>query len=81
MSRADLAMAIEAPLGRVRDLELGRADLGYLEGLRLAKAVGICPNCFRRQFEAADARDGIGNVSEGDVPPAPVVETEGDDRE
>lgn len=58
LSREDVAIAIDARPRRVRDLEAGYAELGYLEALGLAKVLGVCPNCFRRWFESARARDG-----------------------
>lgn len=42
---------------RLRRLEHGTAQLEYLEGIRLAKALDLCPNCFRRVLEAAADRD------------------------
>jgi hypothetical protein len=36
-----------------------RAQLGYLESLRLAKSYLLCPQCFRRSFEAALEREGL----------------------
>jgi hypothetical protein len=59
---ADAAIALEVSVGRVKELEAGRATLGYLEGLRLAKAYLLCPPCFRRSFEAAMERDALGSV-------------------
>jgi hypothetical protein len=53
----DTALALECRPKRIRDLEAGRSTLGYLEGLRLAKFLGLCPQCFRRHVEAAAARD------------------------
>jgi transcriptional regulator with XRE-family HTH domain len=52
LSQADAAVAIEVPIQLIKELEAGRATLGYLEGLRLAKAYQLCPLCFRRAFEA-----------------------------
>lgn len=59
LSQADAALAIEVSLWRLKELETGRATLGYLEGLRLAKAYFLCPPCFRRAFEAALEREGL----------------------
>jgi hypothetical protein len=81
LSRPELAIAIEAPVARVRDLEVGRAELGYLEGLRLAKAVLCCPTCFRRQVESADARGGLGEAPEADRLPCNGDGAEDDDAE
>jgi len=47
----------EIPVSRLRRLERGAASLEYLEGIRLAKALDLCPNCFRRLFEAAADRE------------------------
>jgi hypothetical protein len=55
----DAAIAAAILPGRIRQLELGRETLSYLEGLRLAKKYAICPNCFRRHVETALDRDGI----------------------
>jgi transcriptional regulator with XRE-family HTH domain len=44
---------------RLRRLERGTADLEYLEGIQLAKALDLCPNCFRRLFEAASEREAL----------------------
>jgi len=67
---ADIALA------RLRRLERGHGVLEYLEGIRLAKSLDLCPNCFRRLLEAAAERDllsrpeddGAGDAS-GDRPP------------
>lgn len=59
LSQADAALAIEITTRRLKDLETGRATLGYLEGLRLAKGYMLCPPCFRRTFEAALEREGL----------------------
>ncbi len=69
LSQEDAAIAIEVPIRRVKDLEAGRETLGYLEGLRLAKAYLLCPTCFRRAFEAALDRQGLD---------APVADDTGD---
>lgn len=42
---------------RMRRLERGTTDLLFLEGIRLAKVLDLCPNCFRRHFEDAVERD------------------------
>lgn len=57
MSREQAAIALECGPRRIRDLETGGASLEYLEGLRLAKAYLLCPQCFRRQFESAIDRE------------------------
>lgn len=49
----------DMPLVRLRRLERGAASLEYLEGIRLAKSLDLCPNCFRRLFEAASERDQV----------------------
>jgi transcriptional regulator with XRE-family HTH domain len=59
LSQEDAGIAIDVTIARLKDLESGRASLGYLEGLRLAKAYLLCPTCFRRTFEAALERDGL----------------------
>lgn len=44
---------------RLRRLERGEATLEYLETSRLAKALDLCPNCFRQLFEAATDREAL----------------------
>jgi len=44
---------------RLRGLARGTAELEYLEGIRLAKALDLCPNCFRLLLEAAAERDSL----------------------
>lgn len=75
LSQADVALAMEVPIRRVKELEAGRATLGYLEGLRLAKAYLLCPPCFRRAFEAALERQGLEVPT---APPASVPERRND---
>jgi len=65
LSQADAALAVEVSLRRLKELERGATTLGYIEGLRLAKAYLLCPPCFRRAFEAAFEREGL------DVPDVP----------
>jgi|GEM_PF-6520200 len=55
----DASVAADMPAPRIRDLEAGRATLGYLEGILLAKAYFLCPNCFSRHFRTAAARDSV----------------------
>lgn len=57
MSVDDAAAAGELSPVRVRALEAGLAELGYLEGLLLAKAYLLCPTCFSKQFRRAATRD------------------------
>lgn len=65
--RSARAMTVEAasagadmPPARLRGLERGDGVLEYLEGIRLAKSLDLCPNCFRRLLEAAAERDADG---------------------
>lgn len=67
-ARADI------PVARMRRLERGAGDLGYLEGIRLSKALDLCPNCFRRLFEAAAEREVLAGESEPGAPPGDAVE-------
>ncbi len=53
----DAAADADMSPARLRRLERGSAQLEYLEGIRLAKALDLCPNCFRRVLEAAADRD------------------------
>lgn len=62
---------------RLRRLERGMAILEYLEGIRLAKAMDLCPNCFRRLFEAATEREALATRHDGDAAVAEVLEIQG----
>ena len=42
---------------RLRQLGSGLAALEYLEGMSVAKAYMLCPNCFAKHVRAAVARD------------------------
>lgn len=59
LSLDSAASASSLPVARIRRLEAGAADLGYLEGLVLAKTYLLCPNCFARHFRSAAAHDGL----------------------
>jgi hypothetical protein len=69
LSVDDAAISSDLPILRVRALEAGAAELSYLEGLVLAKAYQLCPNCFAKHFRAAALRDAL------DTPPSQVPET------
>lgn len=57
MSVEEASAGAGMAVSRLRRLERGGAALEYLEGIRLAKALDLCPNCFRRLFEAAADRE------------------------
>lgn len=57
MAVRDVAAGAGIAPARLTRIERGTADLGYLEGGRLAKSLDLCPNCFRRCLEAAAERD------------------------
>ncbi|HEY3334660.1 MAG TPA: helix-turn-helix transcriptional regulator [Candidatus Limnocylindrales bacterium] len=63
LTRDQAAILGDCSVARIRALENGRATLEYLEGLRLAKGCLLCPQCFRREVEAALDR---GSVVDGD---------------
>jgi Helix-turn-helix domain len=59
LSVEEAAVAVQSTVGRIRELEAGRADLLYLEGLALAKAYLLCSSCFSKHFRLAAARAGV----------------------
>ncbi len=65
----DAAGGADMPAARLRRLERGTSTLGYLEGIRLAKALDLCPNCFRRFLEAAAERDELAASLSGERAP------------
>jgi len=70
---ADLDVDVAAQLSettssRLRALERGSAELGYLEGLLLAKAYLLCPTCFARHFRAAVRGDSVDRTLDGPEP-------------
>lgn len=66
----ELAAGAGIAPARLRRLERGWAELEYLEGIRLAKALDLCPNCFRRLLEAAAERDAVAlAAAAGDAAP------------
>lgn len=73
MPAEEVCSGADIPLARLRRLERGTAALEYLEGIRLAKSLDLCPNCFRRLFEAATDREGreaaVGAEPAADPPP------------
>jgi hypothetical protein len=81
----DASVAADMSAPRIRELEAGRATLGYLEGILLAKAYFLCPNCFSRHFRTAAARDAVahegvgtsGTHDDGD-PSADLASADGD---
>ena len=68
LTREQAAVSAECLPRRIRELETGRGTLEYLEGLRLAKAYLLCPQCFRRQFEAALDREPIRDPADPSEP-------------
>jgi hypothetical protein len=64
LSVDDAAVAGEVSALRLRELEAGIAELGYLEGLLLAKAYLMCPTCFSKHFRGAVARGEAADRSE-----------------
>ncbi len=53
----EAAIASVVLADRLRDLEGGVAEVGYLEAIHLAKTYMLCPTCFKRHVEAAVDRD------------------------
>lgn len=62
LSREQAAILGDCSVARIRALENGRATLEYLEGLRLAKGYLLCPQCFRREVEAAIDRGSVADA-------------------
>jgi hypothetical protein len=54
----DAAVSSEIAPQRLRDLEAGRATLGYGEALILARTYQLCGTCFAKHYRAAVARAG-----------------------
>jgi hypothetical protein len=69
LSVDDAAVAADLSALRVRALEAGLTDLGYLEGLVLARSYQLCPNCFAKHFRAATVRGALEDPA-ATVPPA-----------
>lgn len=59
LSLIDAAVSTELREERLRELEGGISQLGYGEGLVLAKTYLLCSTCFARHYRAAQARAGI----------------------
>ena len=59
LSRDQAAILGDCSVARIRALETGRATLEYLQALRLAKGYLLCPQCFRREVEAALDRGSV----------------------